>query len=217
MGNIFNKFFTLLQRTRSFTDDEIIKKLKEWSSLSNKEQRELDDFLMLRFKKFITNHYIVKIPELKGFWIKDEEIRFEVYSKTIIAFKESIGKGRFRGDSGLDAFFKGIFWHKCNDIYKKRDTIISSEYLEDLAPHLHKEFVSVAPLFEENRVIIALEILKKENPCFANLIKLKSIEGRSYEEIVKLDTCCHSSSIETLRNKLVVGKKRLEVILKNLD
>lgn len=221
MGNIFNKFFMLLQRTKRFTDDEIIIKLKEWSSLSRREQLELEDFLLLRFEKFLSFSYIQKYGDLKGFWKKPDADRLrDVYFKTIIAFKKNIQEGRFREDSNLNTYFKGIFWYKSNDIYKKRDTIIPSSGIDDLSDseqrEVEKRCIDPSVDFSDS-ISRALEILKKENPCYANLIQFKFIEGKSYEEIAKLDTCCQTTLEKTLKNKMGAARKRFEAIIENLD
>ena len=157
------------------------------------------------------------MEDLKKIWKKDEEKRRTVYFDALVAFKQNIQTGCFRGESSLDTYFKGIFRNKCNDNYRKRETIITSELIEDLPPHLHEKNTSIHPSFADNTLSIALDILKKENLCYANLIQLVKIDGRSFKEIVDLDMGCNAKTEGSLRNTLVDAVNRLRVILKKLD
>ncbi len=127
------------------------------------------------------------------------------------------GIKKFRGDSKLSTWIHRIAVNVCKDILekrKKRKEILTSfpEDDEDSGEYLHHP-VSDSNVIEEaleeinyERILEKLNALSEENRL---LIKLRDIDGLSYEEIAKI----MNKPVGTVKSRLHYARKKLRELL----
>ena len=157
------------------------------------------------------NEYAPRIGSIAKSFLGVDDVDDVVQEVMIRIFK---GIKKFRGDSQLSTWIHKITVNVCKDIlmkYKKRKEILTDFSESEEKPyHQPKALEDVfRDTFSEITVEKVLKAIEKLSPEDRLLIKLRDVDGLSYEEISKII----GKPLGTVKSRLHYARKRLREIL----
>jgi RNA polymerase sigma-70 factor (ECF subfamily) len=164
--------------------------------------------------ELLYREFAPKIGSIAKSYLNTDDVDDVVQDVFVRIFK---GIKKFRGDSKLSTWIYRIAVNVCKDYlqkYKKRN-----EFLTDFQESDNEDEIYIQPQARENvleevlRSITAekvQEALEKLSPEDRLLIKLRDIDGLSYEEIASV----LQKPVGTVKSRLHYARKRLGKLLK---
>ncbi len=161
--------------------------------------------------EFLYRDFAGKIGSIAKAYLGSDDVDDVVQEVMMRVFK---GINKFKGDSRLSTWIYRITVNVCKDFlskYKKRSEILTdfSEDEEATLPHPVADMdtsMTAAGEVEYERVLQALEKLPAEDRL---LIKLRDIDGLSYEEISQI----LAKPVGSVKSSLHYARKRLRKLL----
>lgn len=165
--------------------------------------------------RILYNEYAGRIGSVARTYLGADDVDDVVQEVILRIFK---GIKRFKGDSKLSTWIYKISVNVCRDYlarYKRRNEILTdfAEDEEGSLPHPVSEsntFLETAGEIEYERI---MELIEKLSPEDRLLIKLRDIDGLSYEEISQVI----DKPVGSVKSSLHYARKRLRKLLEGAN
>lgn len=145
--------------------------------------RAAENYLFDEFRKLLRWKPFTEV-------LKDARDREESYSDAILILINSIKVGLYKGDAGLNTYFRRIYFFKCvtrtrqNATNKNKPVKPDSRRWEDLAPDVEDKLNELQKQRADRLRDVVLERFRHTNYECYYVLKLHDDLGFSYEEII---------------------------------